>query len=162
MAGGPTMYRSLHMYLLGHSRLWGLLLVLSYTSLLHAQDLQTEIIYSTRANELAPIISGMAGPEGGATAYRDQLIIRATAEKMPLLLQHLKQLDRPLKNLRVTVRRQLTQDSSSRALDASGNVRIENGSVGGNFDIKAKDNKNQRRSTDEYSITASEGSSVMI
>lgn len=128
----------------------------------HAQELQTEIVYSTRVNELAPIITGMAAPEGGATAYRDQLIIRATPEKMPLLLEHLKQLDRPLKNLRVTVRRQLTQASSSRALDADGNVRLENGNVSGNVDITARENQNRRSSNDEYSITASEGSAVMI
>lgn len=135
---------------------------LSASLLAHAQELQTEIVYSTRANELAPIITDMAAPEGGATAYRDQLIIRATPEKMPLLLEHLKQLDRPLKNLRVTVRRQLTQASSSRALDANGNVRMENGNVSGNVDITARENQNRRSSNDEYSITASEGSAVMI
>ncbi|MGH8491864.1 MAG: hypothetical protein ACRERR_01980 [Moraxellaceae bacterium] len=128
----------------------------------HAQDLQTEIIYSTRANELAPLISGMAGPEGGATAYRDQLIIRATPEKMPLLLEHLKQLDRPLKSLRITVRRQHAYSSQQSTLGAKGNVRIDNGDISGRVAIKAEDRQRQNQNSSQYSITATEGSAVMI
>ncbi len=146
-----------------HSWLSYLVLLLTLTGMrVQAQDLVTEIVYSNRATELAPLLSAMASPEGGVTAYRDQLIIRATPEKMPLLLEHLKQLDRPLKNLRVTVRRQLTQENSSRTVGANGNVRIENGNVSGNVDIRARENRNSRNSSDEYSITASEGSAVMI
>lgn len=127
-----------------------------------AQDLQTEIVYSTRADELAPLLSAMAGPDGSVAAYRDQLIIRATPDKLPLILDNLKKLDRPLKNLRVTVRRQATQNSSQRELGANGKVRIQNGDVSGRVDVRAQDQQRQSSGSNEYSVTATEGSSVLV
>jgi type II secretory pathway component GspD/PulD (secretin) len=127
-----------------------------------AVELQNEIIYSARATELAPVIAPMAAPEGGVTVYQDQLIIRSTPEKIVLIRDTLKKLDRPLKNLRVSVRYRQDQEESQRNIGADGRVRIENGDVSGRVNVQAQDRQRQSRRSNDYSITASEGSAVFI
>lgn len=138
------------------------LLMLALPAHLFAAELQTEIVYSSRADEIAPLLASLAASEGTVTAYRDQLIIRAPAEKMPALLASLKQIDRPLKNLRVSVRRQQSSSSSREALGAQGQVRIQDGQIGGRVDIHAQEQQAQKNRQYSYSITAVEGASVQI
>lgn len=138
-----------------------LLLLLAQTAEA-AEALQTDIVYSSRATELAPILNPMAAPEGGVTAYQDQLLIRSTPEKIALIRDTLKKLDRPLKNLRVSVRYRQTQSESRRDIGAKGQVRIENGDVSGRVVAGAQDRQRQSQRDSNYSITASEGASVFI
>lgn len=127
-----------------------------------AVELQNEIIYSARATELAPVIAPMAAPEGGVTVYQDQLIIRSTPEKIALIRDTLKKLDRPLKNLRVSVRYGQEQSESRRNIGADGRVHIGNGDVSGRVNVQARDDQRQSQRRDDYSITASEGSTVFV
>lgn len=139
-----------------------LVLLLCFPVHLLAQDIQTEIIYSNRADEIVPLLSALAAPEGSVTSYRDQLIIRAPADKMPAILESLKQIDRPLKNLRISVRRQKNTANSSEALGAQGDIRIQNGQIGGRVDITVQKRQAQKNQQDSYSVTAVEGASVQI
>ncbi len=138
------------------------LLVVVLPVRLFAQEMQTEIVYSHRAAEIAPLLASLAAPEGTVTAYRDQLIIRAPAEKMPALLASLKQMDRPLKNLRISVRRPQTASGSREALGAQGQVSIQDGQVGARLAIRAEEQHVQKNRQDSYSVTAVEGASVQI
>lgn len=131
-------------------------------SAVRAVELQNEIIYSARATELAPVIAPMAAPEGGVTVYQDQLIIRSTPEKIALIRDTLKKLDRPLKNLRVSVRYLQEQSESRRSIGADGRVRIGNGDVSGRVNVQAGDSQRQSQRRNEYGITASEGSTVFV
>lgn len=128
----------------------------------HAVELQTEIIYSLRADELLPVITPLAGPEGSVSVYRDQLIIRATAQNLDVIRDTLTKIDRPLKNLRISVRRQQQQSESSQDIGAQGEVHIRNGKVSGHINAQADTSQRQSRSNNSYSITASEGAAVMI
>lgn len=81
-------------------------LVLSLSaSLALAEAIETRIIQSHRAQELAPILSPMVGPNGSISVYQGQLIIRASAENHAQITQVLKDLDRPLRNVQISVRR---------------------------------------------------------
>lgn len=143
-------------------RLIFLCLALIAGSPARAADLQTEIIYSLRANELLPVITPLAGTDGSVSVYRDQLIIRATPQNLDLIRETLAKIDRPLKNLRISVRRQQQQSESQRDIGAQGKLRIENGNVSGRINAHADENQRQSSSNNSYSITASEGSSVLI
>lgn len=143
-------------------RLTPLCLLLLAGNTAHADELQTEIIYSLRANELLPVITPLAGAEGSVSVYRDQLIIRATPQNLDVIREMLAKIDRPLKNLRISVRRQQQQSESSRDIGAQSKLRIENGNVSGRIKAYADASQQQRSSKDSYSITASEGASVLI
>lgn len=127
-----------------------------------AEEVQTEIIYSTRAAELAPILTPFAEPEGSVSAYQDQLIIRATPSKLGAIRDTLKTLDKPLKNLRISVRRQQQGSSSSKTIGAQSNIRIRNGDVSADVRARADEEQKQTQGNDRYSISAVEGSTVFI
>jgi hypothetical protein len=129
---------------------------------LFAQEMQTEIVYSHRADEIAPLLASLAAPEGTVTAYKDQLIIRAPAEKMPVLLDSLKQIDRPLKNLRISVRPQQTISAYGATVGAQGHLKIQGRQIAGGVDIHAQAQEAQKIRQDYYSVTTTEGASVQI
>ena len=138
------------------------LLMASLTPAANAEDSQTEIIYSTRAAELVSVLAPFAQPEGSVSAYQDQLIIRATPAKLTLIRDTLKTLDRPLKNLRISVRRQQQGTSSSKNIGAKGDVRIRNGDVNADVRVRAREENSHSQGSDRYSISAVEGSTVFI
>lgn len=127
-----------------------------------AEETQTDIIYSTRAAELAPVLTPFAEPEGSVSAYQDQLIIRATPAKLATIRDTLKKLDRPPKNLRISVRRQQQSTSSSKTLGAKGKVQTRNGDVSARISARADEENEQSQGSDRYSISAVEGSTVFI
>ncbi|MDI1302976.1 MAG: hypothetical protein PSX71_13810 [bacterium] len=127
-----------------------------------ADEAQTEIIYSTRAAELAPVLAPFAEPEGSVSAYQDQLIIRATPAKLATIRDTLKKLDRPLKNLRISVRRQQQDSSSRKTIGANGRVHIRNGDVSAGISVRADEENEQSQGSGRYSISALEGATVFI
>jgi type II secretory pathway component GspD/PulD (secretin) len=127
-----------------------------------ADEAQTEIIYSTRAAELAPVLAPFAEPEGSVSAYQDQLIIRATPAKLATILDTLKKIDRPLKNLRISVRRQQQGSSSRKTIGANGQVHIRNGDVSAGISARADEENEQSQGSGRYSISALEGATVFI
>lgn len=139
-----------------------LLVLLALPRSAGAEEVQTEIIYSTRAAELAPILTPFAEPEGSVSAYQDQLIIRATPSKLGAIRDTLKTLDKPLKNLRISVRRQQQGSSSSKTIGAQSNIRIRNGDVSADVRARADEEQKQTQGNDRYSISAVEGSTVFI
>lgn len=128
----------------------------------NAEETQTNIIYSTRAAELAPVLTPFAEPEGSVSAYQDQLIIRATPAKLATIRDALKKLDRPPKNLRISVRRQQQSTSRSKTLGANGKVQIRNGDVSARISVRTDEENEQSQGTDRYSISAVEGATVFV
>lgn len=127
-----------------------------------AEDTQTDIIYSTRAAELAPVLAPFAEPEGSVSAYQDQLVIRATPAKLATIRDTLKKLDRPLKNLRISVRRQQQGSSIRKTIGAKGQVEIRNGDVSARISARADEENEQSQGSGRYSISALEGATVFI
>lgn len=138
------------------------LLALGLMTAALAGALETDIIYSTRTHELQPLLADLAAPEGSVGVYRDQLIIRATPDKLELIRDTLKKIDRPLKNLRISVRRQQQQSQHSRETGVRGKIGWHDNEARGRIVLDAEDDRSQRRDSNSYSITALEGSTVFI
>lgn len=138
------------------------LLVLGLLPAALAGELETDIIYSTRAHELQSVLADLAAPEGSVGVYRDQLIIRATPDKLELIRDTLEKIDRPLKNLRISVRRQQQQSQRSRETGVRGKIGWHDHELRGHVVLDAEDDRSQRRDSNTYSITALEGSTVFI
>lgn len=127
-----------------------------------AEDWQTDIIYSPRADELASILRTLAGDEGSISVYQDQLIIRASAHMMPLLREQLAKLDRPLKTLRISVRRAAAQQTRQQATQAQLSIQQQGSSSQTRITLAAAAQDSAQDKAQGYSISAEEGSTVTL
>lgn len=125
-------------------------------------DTDVAVIPSARADELVPILAPMAAPEGGVSVWQDQLIIRATPEKLARIRETLRAIDKPLRNLTVHVRHAGIEAKRQQSFGAEGSVVIRNGHAGGRLEIQADDRHMKERHQSEYSMRALEGSTLFI
>ncbi len=79
----------------------------------------TQIVTTQRpAEELLPVLMPLAGNEVSLQAYRGQLIVSGPATRVEVLLAVLAQLDRPTRNMRISVRKISTEMRRSRELQS--------------------------------------------
>lgn len=111
-----------------------LILLLVPTVSLHAGDEQVNEIYETflPADKLVPVLEPMLGPEDRITPFRNKLIVRAPRHRQDKILELLEELDRPLRNVLISVRyanavseQSSAQDIDVRYRDADRGVRID-------------------------------------
>ncbi len=138
------------------------LLVALLATPLQATEPVTEIIPSARAAELAPVLALLAGPGGSVSAYREQLVIRATPEKLAEIRRLLETLDRPLRNLLLVVRRGGGQASADSSAAARGRVVVTEGGTRLSASVQLQDSRQQTAQDDRYQLRAVEGSTVFI
>lgn len=113
-----------------------LLMLLLPASLAQATDEQVNEIYETYlpAEKLVPVLQPMLGPEDRITPFRNKLIVRAPRHRQDNILELLEELDRPLRNVQISVRygNSVSGESSAndidvRYRDADRGVRIDAG-----------------------------------
>lgn len=138
------------------------LLLALHIAPLQAAEPVTEIIPSARAAELAPVLAQLAGPGGSVSAYREQLVIRATPEKLAEIRRLLETLDRPLRNLQVVVRRGGGQIRSDQQAGARGQVVVTEGSTRLSASVQLQDSRQHTAQDDRYQLRTVEGSTVFI
>jgi hypothetical protein len=144
-----------------NSRLPVLLLLLA--GVVHAEaQLETEVVPSARAAELQAVLAPLAAPEGSVSAYLDQLLIRATPDKLAEIHKVLKELDRPLKNLRISVRYRQEGSESRQDVGLQGRVDVRDGRPESRVVVQAQSGAMHKREDHSSSITALEGTTVMI
>ncbi|MFZ5755961.1 MAG: secretin N-terminal domain-containing protein [Pseudomonadota bacterium] len=79
---------------------------------------ETEVIATQRpAEELLPVLQPLAAPDVSVQAFRGQLVLSGPAERIAQLRAVLAQLDRPARNLRVSVRQRDAARRGSRTLE---------------------------------------------
>lgn len=103
-----------------------MLLVLS-TSLAWAQ--QTTEVYETYlpANKLVPILEQLLGPDDKITGYHNKLFVKASPAVQDELLRVLQEIDRPLRNIQVSLRYADNLDLEAQSTSADANVVVYHG-----------------------------------
>jgi type II secretory pathway component GspD/PulD (secretin) len=84
------------------------------------------------ANDLLPIITPMVGAEGTATGMDNQLILRATPERMREIEATVAKLDAARVNRKITVKRDNNIQTQQERTEASGNVKVGKVTVANN------------------------------
>lgn len=84
------------------------------------------------ADDLLPTITPMVGTDGTATGLRNQLIVRASPERIREIEMIVKQLDTVRENRRITVNRSANQNIQSNRIDTNGKVQIGEVTIGNN------------------------------
>lgn len=119
---------------------------------------------------LLPAIQPLLAPGEGLSAYRNALIVDADAARLARIEQLVRELDVPLRNLLIQVRRRdsaLAEDSGAavRGRIESGDVRIRTGgrpAPGADVEIRASRESSTRGRSAEQSLRALEGTPVLI
>lgn len=92
------------------------------------------------AENLLPIISPMVGIDGTATGMNNQLILRASPERMREIEATIQQLDITRVNRRITINTNTSSQRQHNRTEASGGVKIDNITIGN--DRKSSKNNN--------------------
>ncbi len=91
------------------------------------------------AEDLIPLLQPVVGSEGAITGRNNQLIVRATPDKIAQIRQLLGQLDTAPKNLLISVRQAGTDEGNRTRLGASGSVIVgDQGNTRGGVDVRAE------------------------
>ncbi len=157
-----------HITLFGSMLLMATLLI---TSPARAAEQMTVIqLQHAPAENVLPIIQQVVGSEGTATAYGNQLILRASPAKISEVRLLLEELDAPLRNLLISVRTTSDTSSMRSGVGVSGSVGNDNVRVSTDDRYRDRDGATvtvTRRSTSDLSggtqqIRALEGEPAQI
>lgn len=109
----------------------GLLLTLFFTAfsaqVISATEFKIITLQHRFATDILPIIQPLVGSDGAVTGMQNQLIIRASAEKMSEIEQVIANLDVARQNLKITVSRQSNQQAERNGFTMNG--RKQSGSI---------------------------------
>lgn len=97
------------------------------TTLVSAE--QTAEVYETYlpANKLVPILEQLLGPDDRITGYHNKLFVKAPPAVQDELLRVLEEIDRPLRNIQVSLRYADNSDVEANATSADANVVVYHG-----------------------------------
>ena len=84
------------------------------------------------ATDLLPVISSMVGTDGVATGTNNQLIVRASPERMREIEQTIAQIDSAQINRKISIRTSNNLQSQQERTEASGNVKVGKVTVANN------------------------------
>jgi type II secretory pathway component GspD/PulD (secretin) len=151
----------------------GLFLCLSLFCLC-AQALEFKIITLQHrfASDIIPTIQSMVGDDGNVSGIDNQLLVRASPERMAMIEQIVATLDSARKNLRITVSHEDMRQSNSNQAGVSGNARIGNTDINvgrpsrgygqDNLEIDIGQHENTTSQSGSEFITVSDGGSAFI
>lgn len=123
------------------------------------------------AEDLLPAIQPLVGSEGTVSGIQNQLIIRATPEKMLEIEQVIAMLDVVRQNLKITVSRQNTQQDQRDGVNISGRKRIGNVEIGtqrfprnatNGIQVDINNNQSNTRSSSKQFINVIDGERAFI
>lgn len=103
-----------------------LLTALTCHDIVAATDFKIITLQHRFAEDILPMIQPLAGSDGMATGMQNQLIIRASPEKMIEIEQIIATFDVARQNLRITVRHQNNLQTTNDGLAVNGRARIGN------------------------------------
>ncbi|HAG96615.1 MAG: hypothetical protein CMK83_05290 [Pseudomonadales bacterium] len=107
-----------------------LLMLFTIVAANYARAQQTTEIYETYlpANKLVPILEPLLGPDDKVTAYHNKLFVKASPAVQDELLAVLQEIDRPLKNIQVSLRYADNSQLEAQNQSAQGQIVVYKGS----------------------------------
>jgi len=139
-----------------------------------AQALEFKIITLQHrfASDIIPTIQPMVGDDGNVSGIDNQLLVRASPERMGMIEQIVATLDRARKNLRITISHEDIRQTKSNQAGVRGSARIGNADINlgrpsrgydqDNLEIDIGQQQNAISQTGSEFITVSEGGSAFI
>lgn len=157
-----------HRLLLACSILLALMLP---TQALAVTDFKIITLQHRFVEDILPIIQPLAGEDGAVTGMQNHLIIRASPERMLEIEQTIASLDVAQQNLKITVSRQNSLQTSRNGVAVSGQKRIGNVVIGTNrtsrrapdgVQIDIENNQSNTRNNSNQFINVLDGGQAFI
>jgi len=148
-----------------------LILLLSSLSVFAETEFKIITLQHRFAADLLPIISPMVGEDGTATGMDNQLILRASPERMREIEQSVTQLDVARVNRRITVKTSNNMQNQQESAEASGNVKIGNATISndrrippnsGRVEIKSNNNRISQNSNQFINVIDGEQAFIRV
>jgi hypothetical protein len=114
-----------------------LLAALAAPAALRAQAIEVIELRHRTAEELVPLLRPFIEPGGALTGQGSQLFVRASPANLQQLRTLLATLDRPPRQLEITVQQERDAESSQRSVGADGSVTITTRGTSGNVNVEA-------------------------
>ncbi|MFW5432578.1 MAG: secretin N-terminal domain-containing protein [Methylophilaceae bacterium] len=123
------------------------------------------------ASDLLPIIEPMVGENGTATGTRNQLILRASPERMREIEAVVKELDVTKVNRKITVNTSNNTQTQQERVEASGKVKVGKVTVGnnrrakpnsGNIDLENSSSHTQQNSSQFLNVLDGERAFIRV
>jgi hypothetical protein len=133
------------------------------------ERMETLTLKYRMADELLPVLRPLLSRDDAMTAYGNQIIVRTSQATFKNLKQLLTTLDRPLRNLIISVRNRHSGTRSTRGYALSGTVNIGNDtrlipgqSTPGRADLRGHDKVHSTRMNNVYQVRTVEGQGAFI
>ncbi len=131
----------------------------------YAQQDRIEVINLRNrfAEDLIPLLQPVVGSQGMVTGRNNQLIVRATPDKIAQIRQLLGQLDTAPKNLLISVRQAGADEGNRTRLGASGSIIVgDQGNTRGGVDVRAEQGNTRRNDNVIQQIRVLDGGEAYI
>lgn len=135
---------------------------LAFTRATAAQDVEIIALRHRTAEQVLPTLRAFVEPGGALTGQGYQLLLRTSAANARQLKQLLATLDRPPRELLITVRQDREEERGERSIGADGSVTISNRRVYGNVDVTVSDARTIGTRSAEQRIRVVEGGRARI
>ncbi|HSI38135.1 MAG TPA: secretin N-terminal domain-containing protein [Methylotenera sp.] len=153
-------------------RLWAAICCFLFaTPVIAAQEFKIITLQHRFAEDLLPTIQPLVGSEGTVTGIQNQLIIRATPERMAEIEQVIATLDVARQNLKIIVSRQNDIQDQRDGVNVSGRKRIGNVEIGtrkfpknaaDGIQVDIDNNQSNTRSSSQQYINVVDGERAFI
>jgi hypothetical protein len=147
------MYRSRRAFLLA---------ALAAPAALRAQAVEVIELRHRTADELLPLLRPFIEPGGALTGQGSQLLVRASTANLQQLRTLLATLDRPPRQLEITVQQERDAESTQSAVGADGSVTITTRGSRGNLNVDAGSSRTESTRRIGQRIRVLEGSRATI
>ncbi len=152
--------------------LFCLIYLITFSLVVHAEtEFKIITLQHQFAENLLPIIAPMVGANGTATGMQNQLILRASPDRMREIEAIVQQLDIARVNRRITVNTSNSNQSQLNRTEVSGKTKIDNITIGndrnaransGNITVERKRNHSQNNSSQFLNVLDGERAFIQI
>ena len=138
-----------------------------FLSLAHAAEREIVVmpLHNTAAEQLVPTVQNLL-PEGAtATAYGNQLILKVTADERAAIEQLIQQIDKPPRQLLISVRTPQSTGNSENSVSVSGSFhggKVQLGQSSSNGQVIIRSNTNDKNRQGLQTIRVTEGLPAFI
>ena len=122
-----------------------------------AQSIELLTLRYRTAADVLPVLQPLVEPGGALTGQGNQLFLRASPTNRRQIEQVLAQLDRPPRQLLISVRQDRADESQSREIGVDGRAVITNRGITGSGVVGARDDRNVGTRNSEQSVRVLEG-----
>ena len=139
-----------------------LLAAAAFAAAARAQPVEVLTLRHRSAEELLPLLQPFVAPGGALSGRGSELYLRASPAAAQQIRELVARLDRPPRQLQITLRRELDGQDSERSLRADGSVVVSSRRSSGGLQVETREQRVETTRRSGQSVRVSEGGRAVI